>query len=105
MAKALHHPQRDELELSHVLDALSDPIRLRIVARLAIQGELRCSTFMDYGHKTNLSYHFARLREAGITHTRIEGPFRLITLRTEDLEARFPGVLPAILASAGKDAA
>jgi len=100
MSKALHHPNRDQIEMAAVLDALSDPVRLQIVARLAAEGESRCSGFTDYAQKTNLSYHFARLREAGVTRTRSEGPFRYITLRTEDLEARFPGLLPAILANA-----
>ena len=50
--------------------------------------------------KTNLTYHYIRLREAGLTRTRIEGPQRLITLRSEDIEARFPGLLGAVLAGA-----
>jgi DNA-binding transcriptional ArsR family regulator len=99
MSKALHHPEPDQIELSAVLDALSDPIRLQIVARLAAEGECRCSGFLEYGQKTNLTYHFARLREAGVTRTRAEGPYRIIALRVEDLEARFPGLLPAILGS------
>jgi DNA-binding transcriptional ArsR family regulator len=100
MTKALHHPERDQIELASVLDALSDPVRLQIVVRLAADGECSCSGFLDYGQKTNLTYHIARLREAGVTRTRAEGPFRIIALRTEDLEARFPGLLTAILASA-----
>lgn len=99
MTKALHHPERDQIELASVLDALSDPIRLQIVKRLALEGQCSCSGFLDYGQKTNLTYHIARLREAGVTRTRAEGAFRIITLRTEDLEARFPGLLTAILAS------
>jgi DNA-binding transcriptional ArsR family regulator len=81
-----------------VLDALSDPVRQQIVARLAEQGEHSCSTFGDLGSKANLTYHFARLREAGITRVRLEGPYRFISLRAGDLEALFPGLLSAILA-------
>ena len=44
-------------------------------------------------------HHFRVLREAGITHTRVEGGARHVTLRREELEARFPGC-QAILASA-----
>ena len=58
--------------------------------------------FDDCAPKTNLSYHFARLREAGITRVRIDGPYRKISLRIEDLEARFPGLLETILAAAHK---
>jgi DNA-binding transcriptional ArsR family regulator len=99
MTKALHHPERDQIELASVLDALSDPIRLQVVKRLAAEGQCACSTFLDYGQKTNLTYHLARLREAGVTRARAEGAFRIISLRTDDLEARFPGLLTAILAS------
>ena len=103
MAKPLFHPDTDRLELASVLDALSDPVRLQIVARLAREGERSCSGFLDYGQKTNLTYHLVRLREAGITKTRSEGAFRIISLRTEDLEARFPGLLKAVLASIGQN--
>ncbi len=99
MDKTLHHPDRDQIELAAVLDALSDPIRLQIVQRLAKAGEASCSSFLDYGTKTNLTYHLKRLREAGVTRARAEGAFRYISLRNEDLEARFPGVLAAILAN------
>jgi len=99
MAKTLFHPDTDRIELANVLDALSDPVRLQIVARLDAESECRCSGFLDYGQKTNLTYHFARLREAGVTRTRSDGPYRYITLRTEDLETRFPGLLKAVLAS------
>ena len=35
VAEALPHPKRDELELAQVLHALSDPVRLQIVASIA----------------------------------------------------------------------
>jgi DNA-binding transcriptional ArsR family regulator len=105
MAKALSHPDTDKIELASVLDALSDPIRLQIVARLAAENELKCSGFLDYCQKTNLTYHVARLREAGVTRTRSEGPYRYISLRREDLDARFPGLLDAVLTSFRKTAA
>ncbi len=98
MARPVHHPAREQITLSAVLDALSDPVRQQIVVRLADQGEDRCSTFQDLGSKANLTYHLARLREAGVTRVRLDGPYRYISLRAEDLEARLPGLLQAILA-------
>ena len=47
-----------------------------------------------------MTYHYVRLREAGLTRTRIAGAQRLITLRIDDIETRFPGLLPAVLAGA-----
>ncbi len=100
MAKELHHPKRDQIDLSAVLEALSEPTRRDIVVRLLAAGEAPCNAFDDFAPKTNLSYHYARLREAGVTRTRIVGPFRMISVRVDDLAARFPGLLDAIVAAA-----
>jgi DNA-binding transcriptional ArsR family regulator len=94
-----HHPSRAELELSSVLHAMSDPARLEIVRRLAAGDEPSCGTF-DLGlSKATLSHHFRVLREAGVVRTRPEGRKRLLSLREEDLNAQFPGLLEAILAA------
>jgi DNA-binding transcriptional ArsR family regulator len=93
------HPARKELELSSVLHALSDPARLEIVRRLSDGDEPSCGTF-DLGlSKATLSHHFRVLRESGVVRTRPEGRKRLLSLRTDDLHARFPGLLEAILAA------
>jgi DNA-binding transcriptional ArsR family regulator len=105
MAREVRHPERDQIELSAVLEALSEPIRREIVLQLVEEGESACMAFDDCAPKTNLSYHFARLREAGITRVRIDGSYRKISLRTEDLEARFPGLLDTIIAAARREAA
>jgi hypothetical protein len=42
--------------------------------------------------------------EAGVIHQREEGTSRLNGLRREDLEARFPGLLPTILQAASANA-
>jgi DNA-binding transcriptional ArsR family regulator len=94
-----HHPARRELELSAVLHALSDPARLEIVRRLAIGDEPPCGTFELGLSKATLSHHFRVLRESGVVRTRPEGRKRLLSLRTDDLEARFPGLLHAVLAA------
>ncbi len=101
MPKPLRHPALTQIALSDVLEALSDPIRRGIVQRLSQEGECRCSAFHGYASKTNLSYHLARLRTAGIVRVRPEGTCRMLSLRSDDVEARFPGLLRAVLASAG----
>ena len=99
MAKELHHPARDEIELSAVLEALSEPIRREIVVKLIEEGERPCQAFDATAPKSNLSYHYARLREAGVTRTRPVGPYRMISVRVDDLAQRFPGLLDAIVAA------
>ena len=94
-----HHPARRELELSAVLHALSDPARLEIVRRLAAGDEPPCGTFELGLSKATLSHHFRVLRESGLVRTRPEGRQRLLSLRTDDLEARFPGLLDAVLSA------
>jgi DNA-binding transcriptional ArsR family regulator len=102
MAKHLHHPDATQIDLSAVLEALSDPTRRQILRDLAERGEARCSSFQHLGAKTALTYHFARLREAGVTRTRVDGTQRFMSLRRADLDARFPGLLAAVLASSGE---
>jgi DNA-binding transcriptional ArsR family regulator len=95
------HPQRAEIELAAVLHALSDPVRLKIVAALARgEGEQTCGSFDVPVTKSTCTHHFKVLREAGVIRQRQEGTARLNTLRREDLEARFPGLLETILQSA-----
>jgi DNA-binding transcriptional ArsR family regulator len=93
-----HHPSREELELSSVLHALSDPARLEIVRRLESGAEPSCGTFELGLSKATLSHHFRVLRESGVVLVRPEGRKRLLSLRTEDLNARFPGLIGAVLA-------
>jgi DNA-binding transcriptional ArsR family regulator len=96
-----HHPSRAEIELSSVLHALSDPARLEIVRRLAHGEEPSCGMFELGLSKATLSHHFRVLRESGLVRTRPEGRKRLLSLRGDDLEARFPGLLDAVLAAKG----
>jgi DNA-binding transcriptional ArsR family regulator len=98
----ISHPTRAELDLAAVLHALSDPVRLRIVACLATQeGEPRtCGSFDLPVTKSTCTHHFKVLREAGVIEQRPQGTARLNVLRRDDLEARFPGVLDTILRAA-----
>jgi DNA-binding transcriptional ArsR family regulator len=86
-----------DLQLGAVLHALSDPIRLQIVAQLADGGEHSCGSFGLPVTKSTCSHHFRVLREAGVIGQRIEGKTRLNVLRHGDLEARFPGLIDAVL--------
>jgi DNA-binding transcriptional ArsR family regulator len=108
MSRSLRHPTREQIDLPMVLDCLSDPTRLAIVYTLAqrerVAPELCCGDFNALSGKSNLAYHFAKLRESGVMQTRIVGTNRLMKLRRADLEARFPGLLDAVITSAARDA-
>jgi DNA-binding transcriptional ArsR family regulator len=96
-------PTRDELELSAVLHALSDPVRLKMVAALAAleAGEApTCGSFDVPVSKSTCTHHFRVLREAGVIEQRPQGTARLNTLRRADLDARFPGLLETVLRAA-----
>ena len=88
-----------------MLHALSDPARLEIVRRLSAGSEeWSCGRFELGLSKATLSHHFRVLREAGVVRTRPDGRKRLLSLRSDDLNARFPGLLDAVL-SAGRSQA
>jgi DNA-binding transcriptional ArsR family regulator len=97
----LPHPAREEIALAGVLHALSDPMRLRIVAGLAAQDDRTCKSFDLPVTKSTCTHHFRVLREAGVIRQRLEGTTKLNCLRREDLEARFPGLLGSVLRAAG----
>ncbi len=98
-AEALSHPARDEIELPAVLHALSDPMRLRIVAKLALGDERTCGSFELPVVKSTCTHHFRVLREAGVIRQRLEGTTRMNSLRRADLDTRFPGLVDAVLAA------
>lgn len=95
----LPEPDTSTIELTVVLQALADEGRLTIVRELAAQGEAACGT-IDLGvSKATRSHHFKVLRESGLTRTRTEGTRRWVSLRRDDLDERFPGLLDALLAA------
>jgi DNA-binding transcriptional ArsR family regulator len=99
MTAVLEQPAIQEVELFDVLHALSDPTRLEIVRGLAADGERQCGSF-DLGlTKATRSHHFKVLREAGLTNTRLAGTARYVTLRRDELDAKFPGLVEAVLQS------
>jgi DNA-binding transcriptional ArsR family regulator len=102
--RTLHHPSREDIRLSSVFYALSDPLRLHIVKQLEHRFEISCGEFMvEEKAKSTLSHHFKVLRECGVVRTRIEGTQRFISLRKDDLDSRFPGLLEAVFAASKAD--
>jgi DNA-binding transcriptional ArsR family regulator len=96
-AEQLPHPDGDTIELAAVLHALSDPMRLQIVGALAAGDERTCKSFELPVVKSTCTHHFRVLREAGVIRQRQVGTTRLNSLRRDELDTRFPGLLDAVL--------
>lgn len=97
----LVHPAVDELDFRTVLGALSDPVRLGIVAALAEVDNANCSRFDLPMGKSAASRQFRLLREAGVIQQWDVGTRRLNALRRDDLDRRFPGLLDLAIAEGG----
>ncbi len=100
--RTLYHPPKKSLTVADVLYALSDPVRLTIVKGLAANGGRACGTFNLPVAKSTASHHLRVLRAAGIIRMEPDGTQYLNTLRREDLDSRFPGLLDAVLRAAEK---
>ena len=97
--RELEHPDVADLEVTDVLFALSDPSRLAIVRQLAAGPveEVSCQAVGGELPKSTRSHHLKTLREAGVIRNVPHGRERLVSLRREELEARWPGLLAAVL--------
>jgi DNA-binding transcriptional ArsR family regulator len=85
-------------DVTTVLQALADPVRIAIVRRLGECEDARaCGSFDLPVSKSTLSHHFKVLHQAGIIQGRYEGTRKLISLRRADLEAAYPGLLDSVL--------
>lgn len=98
--RVIPHPELDQLPLAEVLHALSDPVRLEIVRLLGEREELSCGRLEVSVSKSTLTHHLRVLRDAGLTYTRSEGVQRLVSLRRDEVDARFPGLIDLVLTHA-----
>lgn len=91
------HPDPEQFALERIFHALSDPARLEIVRHLAGVEQATCGE-LEFGRpKSSMSHHFRILREAGLVHTSSAGTTHLNSLRRKELDARFPGLIAAVL--------
>ena len=94
------HPSKDDISLSGILDALSDPVRVKILKSLLAQdGCLSCCQAAPCPKiaKSTLSNHFRILREAGLIRMTKQGVENHSTVRLADINGKFPGLLKTIL--------
>lgn len=95
------HPNRDEIMIENVLSALGNPIRLRILAALSDDQEHACGAVLDLDiAKSTLTHHWRILRDSGVIFQRPSGRENLLSLRRDDLNARFPGLLDILIVTA-----
>jgi DNA-binding transcriptional ArsR family regulator len=101
------HPSKEDMTLTGILGALSDPLRLQIFQSLI--NEKSCMSCTEAAPdpliaKSTLSHHFRILREAGLIRTTKRGVENRNIVRLEDVNDRFPGLLKAILKIACQEA-
>ncbi|MBX9459265.1 MAG: transcriptional regulator [Rhizobium sp.] len=98
----LPHPAREDIRLTDVLFALSDADRLDVVRQLS-GGPLEmahCHLSDPNVPKSTKSHLMKVLREAGVIRNEPLGRGRRLSLRRDDLEARFPGLIGSVLDAA-----
>jgi DNA-binding transcriptional ArsR family regulator len=108
MARPLTHPHIDDVTVAGILHALSDPVRLCIVAKLLNStGGMNCTeTTLKLKlamPKSTCSQHYRILREAGLIVSERRGVDLSSRVRGAELEERFPGLLASILKSHKKE--
>jgi DNA-binding transcriptional ArsR family regulator len=100
--RPLFHPSVEEISVEAILHALSDPVRVAILAELAgSQCSHSCSEFLQVREKdipkSTLSQHFKALREAGLIRSERRGVEMHNTSRCAEVDERFPGLIEAIV--------
>lgn len=93
------HPEREQIRLENVLGALGNPLRLNVVRMLASGKELPCGALLQGQTKSTMTRHWRVLRDSGVIWQRPNGRENLLSLRRADLDARFPGLLKALLSA------
>ncbi|WP_285697780.1 helix-turn-helix domain-containing protein [Actinomadura sp. NBRC 104412] len=97
--RQLWHPTREELDLERVLCALTDAHRRSVILALLNEPEGARHSYPWFElpvSKAGRTHHFRVLREAGLLRLDDLGNRVLVSLRRDDIEARFPGLLTAI---------
>ena len=96
--RQMKHPPIDQVDMTDIMHALSDPTRLEIIRCLASKHQpMTCGELVLDRPKSSMSHHFKILRSAGLVRTVIEGTEHMNSLRLAEIEKKFPNVLSSIL--------
>ncbi len=94
------HPEVGDIALQQVLEALVDPVRRSIVTQLARSADdIKCGGFDLAVSTSTATHHFKVLREAGLIRQYYLGTSRLNTLRRDEVDRVFPGLLAAVVSA------
>lgn len=99
-----HHPEQDAIRLESVLAALASPLRLAALQMIAEGGEHPCCDVLPSVGKSTMTHHFRVLRDSGVVWQRRIGQEYRLSIRRDDLDARFPGLLDSVLGPLKSDA-
>lgn len=97
MARGFIHPSARDFTIDGVLYALSDPIRRNIVATLYNREGMSCSKACEQRSPSTISFHHKILRECGLIRSEKIGVEVINTLRLDELNKRFPGLIDTII--------
>src|ERR1700733_9573486 len=100
--RPLFHPSIEDITVESILHALSDPVRAAIFADIVASNRAQtCSTFLMVSDKavpkSTLSQHFKALRDAGLIRSERRGVEMQNVSRCDEINKRFPGLIPAII--------
>lgn len=102
MPRRLPEPSVDSFDLTLVLSALAEPGRRVLMTQLYCSPDLiDCAVVAEKANlglsTATISHHYRVLREAGLIRTFAEGRKRIVEVRRDEMDARFPGLLSAVL--------
>ncbi|MFE6051089.1 ArsR/SmtB family transcription factor [Kitasatospora sp. NPDC056446] len=100
------HADAADITLQRLLEAFADPVRRSIVRQIANAPDATaCGTFNLSVTRSTATHHFRVLRQSGLLRQSYVGTSKMNTLRREDLEAAYPGLLDTLIAAANREAA
>lgn len=97
MSRPFRHPPASAFDIDAVLHALSDPVRRGVMVKLLDCEGLSCSKACADLSPSTISFHHRVLREAGLIRSEKRGVEVINRARKTEVDARFPGLLDAIL--------
>ncbi len=94
-------PSQAETTYAEIFNALSEPVRIEIVAMIAATDELACTVLDDTLpiSKSTISYHIKILRHAGLISVRKDGRYYFYSLCRDVFDHYVDGFLERLAAA------